>query len=96
MPGSPVVPDQVDRAVERLDLADEPVAVVQPGSAEPFRNRGTETWRRQQDDVVDAATFELRDELGPHERGLWVSVHENLGSARGHPWVSPSRVAVRP
>ena len=76
VPRSPVVPDQVDRAVERFDLPDEPVAVVEPGPTEPFGNRGTEPRRRQQDDVVDATSLEFGDEFGPHECGLWISVHE--------------------
>jgi hypothetical protein len=76
------VADQVDRLPQRLQLPDEPEAVLLHGRTPPARHGRAETRRGEPDGVVvvqDPTPAERVDERPPHRVGLRVSVHQDDG-----------------
>ncbi|GAA4847704.1 hypothetical protein GCM10023201_44430 [Actinomycetospora corticicola] len=71
---APVVPDEVDRPVEALQLPDQPVAVAVGRDVEPAGQGRPEPGRGQEPDVVAA---ELDEQPLPDRRRHGVAVHEH-------------------
>jgi hypothetical protein len=71
--GAPVVADQVDRAVDPVELADHPVDVVVLGRTEAVGSRAPEAGERQRHRLP----VEGLPDLTPDGGGLGDTVHED-------------------
>ncbi len=76
VPAAPVVADEVDRPLDRLQLGDEPVAVLRDGGAPPVRHRCPEPGRSEPQRLVDPELGEPFDQRVPEGGGFRVAVHE--------------------
>ncbi len=74
MPAAPVVADQIDRAVDLLQLGLEPVAVLEERRAETVGQRRAETRRREQHHVV---ATQYGHQRAPDRGRLGIAVHEH-------------------
>ena len=90
VPAAPVVADQVDRPVERLQLGDQPGQVVVGRRREVGIDGRAETGRRQRHDVVAP---EHGPQRVPDGRGLGVAMDEHDG--HGTPCHRRGDVSVR-
>src|SRR6185437_2752340 len=75
-PAAPVVPDEIDRAIEALQLCREPVGVLVHRRPETGRTVAVEPGKRQRDGI---GVVELSHEAVPDGRGFWHSVDEDGG-----------------
>ena len=82
MTSAPVMPDKVDRAVDRFEFGNEPGVVPRHRRLEAIGYRRPEARRREPDDIVDRPISEFGDEEIPHRRALGVAMDEHLRHER--------------